>query len=62
MSDRRYNVKDYLRDEIIPELREIDELSEQMYRKIPSNVEESANFELIRMRIENIKEIIGYYS
>ena len=62
MSNRRYNIKDYLRDEIIPELREIDELAEQMYRKIPSNVEESANFELIRMRIENIKEIIGYYS
>ena len=62
MSDRRYNIKDYLRDEIIPELSRIDELAEQMYRKIPSNVEESANFELIRMRIENIKEIIGYYS
>ena len=62
MSNRRYNIKDYLSDEVIPELKGIDELAEQMYRKIPSNVEESANFELIRMRIENIKEIIGYYN
>lgn len=53
MSNRRYNIKDFLKDEIIPELMEIDELAEQMCRKIDSN-DECINL----MKYDEIRKVI----
>lgn len=66
---RRENVKDFLKSNIMPILREIDDLAEEQHNELHSyipieeqkNAEVLANFELIRMRIEYIKEIIGVY-
>lgn len=59
--DRRHNVNDFLSENIMPLLRNIDDLAEEMHNVLSGDAEEGFNLYLIRDNIEIIKELIGVY-
>lgn len=67
--DRRYCVNDFLSENIMPLLRNIDDLAEQQHLKLCEyiDIDEQkkedviANLSIIRANIEVIKELIGVY-
>ena len=64
--DKRKCVTDFLSENIMPLLRNIDDLAEEQHLKLCEIDEQRkedvmANLELIRGNIEVIKELIGVY-
>lgn len=67
--DRRKCVTDFLSENIMPILRDIDDLAEQQHLKLCECIDKDeqrkedvmANLELIRGNIDAIKELVGVY-
>lgn len=67
--DKRKSVNDFLSENIMPLLRNIDDLAEQQHLKLCEciDIDEQkkedvmANLSIIRENIEVIKELIGVY-
>lgn len=70
MSNRRYNVKDFVIDQIKPQLEDIEELAEQQHLKLCElvDIDEQkredvmANLDIIKLKTETIREVLGFYS
>lgn len=67
--DKRKSVNDFLSENIMPLLRNIDDLAEQQHLKLCEHIDIDeqkkedvmANLSIIRENIEVIKELIGVY-